>query len=393
MVDLLRRFLGPYRVKALAGVLTKVVEVIFEVLTPLVVARMIDVGVSGGDVNEVIRMGATLLAFASVSYAFTFVCQRLAAQVSQGLGTDVRNALYAHVNDLSARDLDHFGTPSLVTRVTNDVNQVQLAVALTIRTVTRWPLLALGSMIAAILIDPQLGIVFLVCMPLIGLVFGLVMRASVPYFRSMQAKLDRISLVTRESLEGMRVIRAFRQEDREQERGRESIFDQAQTSVAVGRLSAILNPATFLIMYAGVGAILWVGGVRVNVGDLSTGEVMAFVSYMTQALVVLTPLSMLVASGIARLSAKSFGDAQRLQGELSGYVEEMVSNQSLVSVFGRGKACQEEFGRINADLYVAGEHSQFVSSLSNPTTGARCLRSHDGGQDLVGGGTPLVDHS
>lgn len=294
MTELMRRYLGPYRAKAIAGVLTKVVEVVFEVLTPLVVASMIDEGVRTGSVQAVVLRGLLLLVFAAVSYAFTFVCQRIAAQVSQGMGTDVRNAIYHKVNELAAADINRFGAPSLITRLTNDVNQAQLAVAFIIRTLTRWPLLALGSVIAAVAIDVRLGLVFLVCMPAIGLVFALVMRASIPYFRQLQTKLDAISLVTRETLAGMRVIRAFRQDEVERRRGLEAIDDQAQTAIAVGRLSASLNPATFLIMNLGVAAILWVGGVRVDDGNLTTGEVMAFVSYMTQALVAVTIMANIV---------------------------------------------------------------------------------------------------
>ncbi len=294
MLELLRRYLRPYRTKTIVGILTKAVEVVFEVLTPLVVARMIDTGVRTSNVGEVVREGLVLLAFAAVSYTFTFVCQRLAAQVSQGMGTDVRNALYAHINELSAADVDRFGTPSLITRLTNDVNQVQLAVALCIRMLTRWPLLALGSMIAALTIDVFLGSVFLVCMPLIALVFGLVMRASVPFFRGMQAKLDQISLVVRESLAGMRVIRAFRREGREDARGRAAINGHRDVGVGVGRLSAILNPVTFLVMNLGVAGVLWLGAGRVQAGELSVGNVMALVSYMTQALVAVTTMTNLV---------------------------------------------------------------------------------------------------
>lgn len=294
MIELLRRFLGPYRTKSIVGVLTKVVEVVFEVLTPLVVALMVDEGIRKSDTGAVLRLGIVLVVFAVVSYAFTFICQRLAAQVSQGVGTDVRNALYAHVNTLSEADVERFGTPSLLTRVTNDVNQVQLAVALCVRMLTRWPLLALGSMIAALTIDIYLGLVFLVCLPAITVVFALVMRASVPYYRSMQAKLDHVSLVVREALGGMRVMRAFGQEHRELTRSQEAIADQARTAVAVGRLSSLLNPATFIIMYSGVAAIAYVGGMRVNLGDLTTGEVMAFVSYMTQTLVSISYLANLV---------------------------------------------------------------------------------------------------
>lgn len=294
MLELLRRFMAKYKAKTAIAVLTKVVEVGFEVLTPLVVARMIDAGVQTGNTDEVVRMGATLLVFALVSYSFTLVCQRLAAQVSQGVGTDVRDALYAHINRLSPSDLDSLTIPSLITRVTNDVNQMQLAVALLVRMGPRWPLLALGSMVAAIAIDMRLGIVFLVCMPLIGAVFALVMRASIPFFGRMQQKLDRVSRVTRESLSGMRVIRAFRQQDAQTQRSHEAIDEQTRIAVAIGRLSAILNPATFAIMNIGVAAILWAGGHRVNVGDLTTGQVMAFVSYMTQALVAVTVMANIV---------------------------------------------------------------------------------------------------
>lgn len=294
MLELLRCFLRPYRTKALIGISTKVVEVVLEILTPLVVARMIDVGVCAKDVGEVLRMGAVLVAFALVSYAFTLICQRLAAQVSQGMGTEVRNALYRHINHLSMSQVNRFGTPSLVTRITNDVNQVQLAVALGIRTLTRWPLLALGSLVAALLIDMRLGLVFLVCLPLITAVFALVMRSSIPYYRTMQKRLDTISLVTRESLSGMRVIRAFGQESREMARGEHAIHEQVETAIGVGRLSSLLNPATFLVMNLGVATILWVGGIEVNVGDLTTGEVMAFVNYMTQTLVSISYLANLV---------------------------------------------------------------------------------------------------
>ena len=285
MVELLGRFLGPYRAKALAGILTKMVEVVLEVLTPLVVARMIDVGVRTKDVGEVVRLGLVLVAFAAVSYSFTFICQRLAAQVSQGIGTDVRNALYGQINLLASAEVNRFGTPSLVTRVTNDVGQVQLAVALGIRTLTRWPLLAIGSMVAAVLIDLQLGVTFCVVIPAITIIFAFVIVRSMPYYRQMQAKLDRITLVTRETLEGMRVIRAFRQEDAEQTRSKQAVRDQSETAIAVGKLSSVLNPATFFIMYAAVGWILWSGGLRVNLGTLTTGQVIAFVSYLTQTLV------------------------------------------------------------------------------------------------------------
>lgn len=294
MIALLQRFLGPYRAKAIGGIVAKMVEVVLELMTPLVVARMIDEGVAQKDIKQVMLLGCLLIVFALVSYGSTLVCQRLAAQVSQGLGTNVRDALYGKVNELSPEDVSRFGTASLVTRVTNDVNQVQLAVAICVRMLTRWPLLAVGSIIAAIFIDMRLGLVFVVCIPAITLVFALVMRASVPFYRAMQSKLDRISLVVGELLGGMRVVRAFGQERHERDRARVAIEDQANTAVGVGRLSTVLNPATFLIMNLGVAAILWIGGLRVSDGNLTTGQVMAFVSYMSQTLIAITYVANLV---------------------------------------------------------------------------------------------------
>lgn len=284
MIELMKRYLKPYRGKALAGILTKMVEVVFECLTPLVVARMIDDGVATGNTDEIVRLGLLLLVFAAVSYCFTLVCQKMAALVSQAVGTDLRDALYAQVNRLSSAEVDRFGTPSLVTRVTNDTNQVQVTLALTIRQLTRWPLLAVGSVIACLLIDLRLGVITLICTPLVGLVFYLVMSRVLPYYQSMQTKLDRISLVTREALSGVRVIRAFRREDHEDARFNDAARDQADTAIASGKLSSFLSPATMVIMDMGIVAILWQGGIQVNLGNLTQGETMAFINYMTTSL-------------------------------------------------------------------------------------------------------------
>jgi len=221
---------------------------------------------------------------AVIGISFTLVCQKMAALTSQGMGTDIRGALYEHINKLSYAELDRFGTPSLITRITNDVNQVQLAVALGVRMLIRWPFLAVGSMCAALAIDLKLGVIFLICTPAIGLVFWFVMARCIPYYKQLQAKLDRIALICREGLSGARVVRAFVREDHERERFAQAADDQANTAIAVGKLSSILNPVTFLVMNLGVCAILWVGGIQVNVGELTQGQVMAFVNYMTQTL-------------------------------------------------------------------------------------------------------------
>lgn len=284
MIELLRRFGGKFRRYMVIGPACKLIEVIFDLLTPLVIAQMIDKGIGAHDVSAVVRYGMVLAAMAVIGISFTLVCQKMAALTSQGMGTDIRGALYQHINKLSYAELDRFGTPSLITRITNDVNQVQLAVALGVRMLIRWPFLAVGSMCAALAIDLKLGIIFLICTPAIGLVFWVVMARCIPYYKQLQAKLDRIALICREGLSGARVVRAFVREDHERERFAQAADDQANTAIAVGKLSSILNPVTFLVMNLGVCAILWVGGIQVSVGELTQGQVIAFVNYMTQTL-------------------------------------------------------------------------------------------------------------
>lgn len=294
MIDVIKRFGLPFRRELVLGPLSKLVEVGFDLCTPLVVALMIDRGVGTRDVRALAWYGALLAAMALAGFASTLICQKMASRASQGIGTALRDALFTHVNELSGAEIDRFGTPSLITRITNDVNQVQLAIALAIRQMTRFPLLAVGSMVAALLIDARLGVVFLIATPLIGLVFWLVMARCIPYFKRMQLKLDRIALITREGLSGARAVRAFVREGHELERFGRAAADQADVAIAVGRLTSLLNPATFLIMNLAVCAILWVGGAQVNVGALTQGQVMAFVNYMTQTLLAIVYVANLV---------------------------------------------------------------------------------------------------
>lgn len=312
MIELLRRFGGKFRRYMVIGPACKLIEVIFDLLTPLVIAQMIDKGIGAHDVDAVVHYGAVLAAMAVIGISFTLICQKMAALTSQGMGTDIRGALYEHINKLSYAELDRFGTPSLITRITNDVNQVQLAVALGVRMLIRWPFLAVGSMCAALAIDLKLGIIFLICAPAIGLVFWFVMARCIPYYKQLQAKLDRIALICREGLSGARVVRAFVREDHERERFAQAADDQAHTAIAVGKLSSILNPVTFLVMNLGVCAILWVGGIQVNVGELTQGQVMAFVNYMTQTLT-----SIVYVANLVVVFTKSSASASRINEVLN----------------------------------------------------------------------------
>lgn len=312
MIELLRRFGGKFRRYMVIGPACKLIEVIFDLLTPLVIAQMIDKGIGAHDVSAVVHYGMVLVAMAVIGISFTLVCQKMAALTSQGMGTDIRGALYQHINKLSYAELDRFGTPSLITRITNDVNQVQLAVALGVRMLIRWPFLAVGSMVAALAIDLKLGMIFLICTPAIGLVFWFVMARCIPYYKQLQAKLDRIALICREGLSGARVVRAFVREGHERERFAQAADDQARVAIAVGKLSSILNPVTFLVMNLGVCAILWVGGIQVNVGELTQGQVMAFVNYMTQTLT-----SIVYVANLVVVFTKASASASRLNEVLN----------------------------------------------------------------------------
>ena len=312
MFKLLKRFGGSYRANLVLGPLCKLIEVVFDLFTPIIVAYMIDAGVGTRSVQPVLAGGGILLAMAAVAILFALACQKMASRASQGMGTSIRHSLYEHINALSHADLDRFGTPSLTTRITNDVNQVQLAIALGIRQLMRWPFLAVGSLVAALAIDVRLGLIFVVSMAVVGGLFWFVMKACIPYYRSMQAKLDRIALIVREGLSGVRVVRAFVREGHERRRLADAAQDQAATAIAVGRLSSVLNPVTFLVMYLAVCAILWAGGVQVNIGELTQGQVVAFVSYMTQAL-----LSIVYVANLVVVFTKASASAARVNEVLA----------------------------------------------------------------------------
>ena len=312
MFKLLKRFGGSYRANLVLGPLCKLIEVVFDLFTPIIVAYMIDAGVGTRSMQPVLTGGGILLAMAAVAILFALACQKMASRASQGMGTSIRHSLYEHINALSHADLDRFGTPSLTTRITNDVNQVQLAIALGIRQLMRWPFLAVGSLVAALAIDVRLGLIFVVSMAVVGGLFWFVMKACIPYYRSMQAKLDRIALIVREGLSGVRVVRAFVREGHERRRLADAAQDQASTAIAVGRLSSVLNPVTFLVMYLAVCAILWSGGIQVNIGELTQGQVVAFVSYMTQAL-----LSIVYVANLVVVFTKASASAARVNEVLA----------------------------------------------------------------------------
>ena len=314
----LARFLKRYRVQVILGPVFKLTEAVLELIVPIITAMIIDNGVKKGDVAYVWRMGGVLLLLGAVGLCCALVCQKMASIASQGFGTVLRNEVYRHIYSLSHAEIDQLGTPSLITRITNDVNQLQYAVAMLIRLVIRAPFLAIGAIVMAMILDFQMGLIFLLATPLIALVLYLVMSRSVPFFKVMQKKLDKISLISREGLSGVRVIRAFSKQQNEEKRFNEAADDQARTAVQVGKLSALLNPLTYTIMNFAIIAIIWFGGMRVDGGSLEQGEIIALVNYMTQTLLALIVVANLVVTFTkASASAARVNEVLALQPSVS----------------------------------------------------------------------------
>lgn len=293
MVKLIK-YLRDFRKEVILGPIFKLIEAIFELIIPLVMVRIIDIGVKNGDIAYVLKMGGMMVLLGFAGFASSLTCQRYAAIASQGFGTTMRNAIFKHINTFSHTEVDRFGTPTLITRITSDVNQLQLAVAMFIRLVVRAPFLIIGSIIMTMFIDLKLSIIFLVATPVIFVILYMVMSRSIPYFRMIQRKLDKISLITRENLAGTRVIRAFSKQKMEMDRFYRASDDHTGTAVKVGKISALLNPLTQLAINMAIVAILWFGGTRVDVGGMTQGQVIAYVSYMSQILLALVIVANLV---------------------------------------------------------------------------------------------------
>ena len=298
----LARYLKSFKKQVIIGPIFKLLEAIFELIVPLVMASIIDNGIANGDKAYVLKMGGVMILLGVLGLVFALICQYSAALASQGVGTNLRNDLFKHINSLSYKEIDELGTNSLITRITNDVNQIQLVVAMLIRLVIRAPFLVIGAAVMALMIDLKLGLIFIIVAPLVSAVLYFVMSRSVPFYKVRQTKLDEVSLITRENLSGARVIRAFSKQEHEKERFNESSDEVADIAIRVGKLSAILNPATFIILNVAIIAIIWFGGFRVDNGSLTQGQIIAFVNYMTQislALVVVANLVVVFTKGSA----------------------------------------------------------------------------------------------
>lgn len=290
----LRRFLKNYKKELILGPFFKLLEAIFELIVPLVMAKIIDKGITLGDRDYIWKMIGVIVILGVCGLGFALTCQYFAAKCAYGFGTDLRRELYSHINKLSHYEIDKFGTSSLITRITNDTMLVQNGVNMFIRLAVRAPFLIVGATVMAMIIDLKLSLILIAAAVLITVVIVWVKKKTLPMYKKIQRGLDKISLLTRENLDGVRVIRAFSKQKQETEELECESKALAENCISAGRISAILNPFTFMLMNLGIVGIMWFGGIRVDNGFLTQGEITAFVNYMTQILLVLIVLSNLI---------------------------------------------------------------------------------------------------
>lgn len=290
----LMMYLKDYKKESILAPLFKLLEAFFELMVPLVMANIIDYGISNRNMGYIGKMGLVLLLLGVVGLASSITAQFFAAKAAVGVSTKLRQALFDHIEDLSFTDIDKAGTSTMITRMTSDVNQVQSGINMTLRLFLRSPIIVFGAMIMAFTIDVKCALIFVVAIPLLSIVvFGIIL-STIPMYKKVQSKLDQVLGITRENLTGVRVIRAFHQEAKEEERFRENNEALSAMQIFVGKISACMNPVTYVIVNGAIIALIYTGAVQVNIGNLSQGEVVAIINYMNQILVELVKLANLI---------------------------------------------------------------------------------------------------
>lgn len=303
-------YLKEYKKESIVAPLFKMLEASFELFVPLVMAAIVDTGIRNRDNDYILKMGGILVLLAVIGLTCSVTAQYFAAKASVGFGKSVRHDLFAHINSLSYAEIDKAGTSTLITRMTNDINQLQSGVNMFLRLFLRSPFIVVGAMIMAFTVDVKAAWVFVVAIPVLSVVVFGIMLYSIPLYQKVQKDLDKVLLMTRENLVGARVIRAFCRQADEKKDYREGSDVLMQMQTFVGKISAVMNPATYIIVNAAIIALIWIGGVQVNVGNLTQGEVIALVNYMSQILVELVKLANLII-----LLTKAFACSKRV-GEI-----------------------------------------------------------------------------
>ncbi len=345
----LLQYIKQYRKEAVLGPLFKLSEALLELFVPLVVANIIDNGIGNGDKHLIYTNGLLMITLGLIGFAAAITAQYFAAKAAVGFAANLRTALYRKISDCRYTDLDKFGTSSLMTVMTSDVNQLQTGVNLALRLLLRSPFIVCGAMIMAFSVDAKAALIFVATIPLLSVIVAAVMKITVPLYKLAQQRLGKLSLSTRESLKGVRVIRAFRKEDDEKTAFNQTNDSLTAVQLSAGRISALMNPLTYIVVNAAVIAIIWVGGKRVYSGALSSGSVIALYNYMSQILVELIKLATMVMT-----INKSLASAQRINSVLTA--ENFCESKS-DSTLSLDKSAAVEFKNVSFKYAGAAEES------------------------------------
>lgn len=322
------KYLGNYKKESVIGPLFKLLEACFELIVPLIMARIIDVGIKNRDMTYILQMGSVLVLFGVLGLACSLTAQYFAAKAAVGFGTELRHDLFRHIGELNYAKLDQAGNSTLITRMTSDINQAQSGVNLVLRLFLRSPFIVVGALVMAFTISMKLSVIFVIAVPLLAIVIFGIMMVTIPLYRKVQRCLDRVLLATRENLTGVRVVRAFRTQEREKEEFAGKSDDLMKLQVLVGRISALLNPVTYVIVNGAIICIIWFGGKEVDTGVLTQGEVIALVNYMSQILLALVALSNLIITFTKALaSAGRINEIFALKPEMKDGSMEMGSEK------------------------------------------------------------------
>lgn len=367
----LMRYLRHYKKETVIGPLFKLLESSFELIVPLVMARIIDVGIKNNDLTYILKLGVLLVILGVLGLSCSLTAQYFAAKAATGFGTELRHDLFAHIQSFSYSEIDKAGSATLVTRITSDINQAQAGVNLVIRLFLRSPFIVVGALVMAFAINVKLALIFCVTVPVLSLVIYGIMAATIPLYRKVQKSLDEVLLATRENLTGIRVIRAFCMQQKEKEEFEEKSNAFLALQILVGKISALMNPVTYIIVNAATIAIVWGGGLQVNEGAITQGEVIALVNYMTQILLALVALANLIVTFTkAMASGIRINEVFDLKPSMvSGEKKEMKKEEVILEMSGVDFAYQGHKEAALSDLNVVVKKGETIGIIGGTGSG------------------------
>lgn len=367
----LMRYLRHYKKETVIGPLFKLLESSFELIVPLVMARIIDVGIKNNDLTYILKLGVLLVILGVLGLSCSLTAQYFAAKAATGFGTELRHDLFAHIQSFSYSEIDKAGSATLVTRITSDINQAQAGVNLVIRLFLRSPFIVVGALVMAFTINVKLALIFCVTVPVLSLVIYGIMAATIPLYRKVQKSLDEVLLATRENLTGIRVIRAFCMQQKEKEEFEEKSNAFLALQILVGKISALMNPVTYIIVNAATIAIVWGGGLQVNEGAITQGEVIALVNYMTQILLALVALANLIVTFTkAMASGIRINEVFELKPSMvSGEKKEMKKEEVILEMSGVDFAYQGHKEAVLSDLNVVVKKGETIGIIGGTGSG------------------------